>query len=106
MSRSYSKGKRDTNENDICVAILEHGGFYKKMPEVCGFDLLVVFPKTGVHIVEVKNPSYKWQLTDAEQDMKEDVEHYGGAYHVVETVEDCIKLGEQDGMGNTVTTTD
>ncbi len=92
MPRNYSTGRRDKNEPEICIAILSNGGFYRKMPEAAGFDLLVVFPKTGVHIVEVKNPSYKWRLTDAEQDLKEDVEDYGGKYHVVETVKDILKL--------------
>ena len=92
----YSTGKRDKNESLICLAITACGGYARKMHESAGFDLLVVFPQTGVHIVEVKNPEYKWKLTSAEQYMMDTVEYHGGAYHVIETAEEIIALAEGD----------
>ena len=96
MPRNYSKGKRDANEAEICIAIKYFGGYYRKMPETCGFDLLVVFPQTGVHIVEVKNPEYNWTLTDAELKMKKNIEYHGGQYNIVEQVEEIQDLAEGD----------
>ncbi len=90
----FAVGKRDANEAEICIAIKYFGGYYRKMSESAGFDLLVVFPQTGVHIVEVKNPEYKWKLTAAELKMKEDVEYHGGVYSIVEQVEEIQALAQ------------
>ena len=94
--RNYSKGKRDANEGLICEAIVQMGGYYRRMPEVCGFDLLAVFPQTGVHIVEVKNPEHRWTLTDAERKLKDIIEYHGGEYVIVEQIEEIQDLAEGD----------
>ena len=88
----YQKDKRDTNEKDLCELILELGGSYTKMHANGGFDLVVVL--NGVHIVEVKNPEYKWKLTADELKKKEEVERSGGVYNIVQRDEDILRLSD------------
>jgi hypothetical protein len=56
-----------------------------------GFDLLVLCPRTGTHIIEVKNPTHKWRLTPAEQLRKISIEHVGGVYNII-TNEEQLRL--------------
>ena len=89
----YQTDKRDANEKDICDCIVALGGSYTKMHANGGFDLVVVL--NGVHIVEVKNPEYKWKLTEDELKKKEQVESTGGIYNIVQTDDDILKLKER-----------
>jgi len=57
-----------------------------------GYDLVIVCPRTGVHIVEIKNPAYEWELTPAEKKRKAEVEAAGGRYNIIETDEQARRL--------------
>ena len=58
-----------------------------------GFDLLVI-AANGTHLVEVKNPAYKWELTKEESLMKIRVEQAGQKYNIIEdTAEAAVLVG-------------
>ena len=61
------------------------------MDKNAGFDLLVSH-RSGNHIVEVKNPAYKWKFTRAEEVKMRRVEKAGQTYNVVEIAEDMLEV--------------
>ncbi len=89
---TYRKNDRDANERDIIRALRAVGCIVRQMDRHAGFDLLVVSPFTGIHIVEVKNPAYKWHLTENEQDFQGLVESAGETYWIIDSVEAAMKM--------------
>jgi hypothetical protein len=83
--------KPDANLREI-IAVAQHAGAHViKMDRNAGFDLLVVH-RSGVHIVEVKNPERKWKLTQAEEAQARRVDRTGQTYNVVECAEDMLEV--------------
>lgn len=74
----------------IETALMDAGAFVRRMEPAAGFDLLVIAPR-GVHIVKIIDGG-RWQPTQAEAETKRQVEQSGGAYFVVETVEEALGL--------------
>jgi len=89
---TYRKNDRDTNEKAIIRALRAAGCIVRQMDRHAGFDLLVVSPFTGIHIVEIKNPAYKWHLTENEEDFQGLVESVDQTYWVIQTVDEALKM--------------
>jgi Holliday junction resolvase-like predicted endonuclease len=83
--------KRDANEREIITVARHAGAHVIQMDKSAGFDLLVVH-RSGVHIVEVKNPERKWKLTPAEEAQARRVDRTGQTYNVVECAEDMLEV--------------
>ena len=83
---SYIKNKRDANEAEIIEFLRRVGCVVVQMTKDAGFDLIVASPRTGTHIVEVKNPAKKWTLTAAEKILREQI---GEQYIIIENLEDA-----------------
>lgn len=75
--------RRDNNEKDIIDYARRENCAVIQMDKSAGFDLLIISPRTGTHIIEVKNPAVKWRLEPAEQKRKEQIESAGGMYHII-----------------------
>jgi len=82
--------KRDANEPAIVQALRAVGCIWIPMDRMAGFDAIVISPRTGTHMFEIKDPAKKWALTPAEQKRKDEVEAAGGLYCVVLTVEQAL----------------
>ena len=83
--------RRDNNEAEYLELWKGLGYVWVAMKPGQGFDGLLVTP-TGIHIVEIKNGNYKWKLTDCERKVKEQVEHMGQEYHIIDCLEDAKYL--------------
>lgn len=92
MGMDYNKNRRDENELEIIGFWKSIGRTVIQMPRDVGFDLLLICPLTGLHIVEVKNPAVKWKLTPAEEARRLQVERAGGKYELVETLADAARI--------------
>jgi hypothetical protein len=88
----YNDRNPDANEASIRETIVAIGGCFVIMGKHAGFDLVVCFPRTGTHIVEVKNPERKWKLTPAEIRAKKTIEASGCSYNIVATDDDVMRL--------------
>lgn len=75
--------KRDANEPQIIEALRGVGCVWISMDKGAGFDGIVISPRNGTHIFEIKNPALKWELTPAEKKRKAEVEAVGGVYNIV-----------------------
>lgn len=93
MTRHASrlKNKRDTNERELVELWERFGCHWIAMPAGAGFDGVLLAPN-GIHVVEVKNPSYRWKFTPDERIMQDVVENAGHAYNVIETDEQALAL--------------
>ena len=80
--------KRDDNEKEIVEYLRAAGARVQFMCKDEGFDLLVTYQGYH-HVVEVKNPTRKWVLTDAEEKTLEEMEHAGGMYWIIEDITDA-----------------
>ena len=56
-----------------------------------GFDGLLI-DRSGMYLVEIKNPEASWSLTPAELELSRRVKDIGGEYHVIETLEAAAQL--------------
>ena len=83
--------RRDNNEADILDLWKALGCHWIPQPRQNGFDLVLI-ARNGAHIVEIKNPARKWELTEAEQRRKAKVEAAGGTYHIIQTYDDARRL--------------
>ena len=84
--------RRDENEPEIVAALRAVGCAWIPMDKMAGFDGILISPRNGIHIVEIKNPLKKWKLTEAEQERKADVERAGGVYSVILRADDALLL--------------
>lgn len=87
---------RDKNEGDIIRALRQVGAHVQQMDKSAGFDLLVVC-RGIVHLIEVKRPKYRHRpaksyLTDNEIKTRDAIEFAGGAYNIVFSVDDALKV--------------
>lgn len=82
--------KRDANEHPIVRALRAVGCIWIPMDKTAGFDAIVISPRTGTHIFEIKDPEKRWKLTAAEEKRKTEVEAVGGLYCIVLTVEQAL----------------
>jgi hypothetical protein len=83
--------KRDANEAAIVSFWRQMGCIWIPMKPGQGFDGLLI-DRTGMYIVEIKNPEAAWKLTSDELELSLIVEGLGGKYHIVETLESAAKL--------------
>jgi hypothetical protein len=90
-TRASHANRRDQNEPPIIELLRRLGCVVIQMQPGQGFDLLVI-AWNGVHLVEVKNPAYAFELTHDEALLKIRVEAIGGEYHVIQTPEDAARL--------------
>lgn len=90
-SRASHANRRDKNESAIVEAFRRCACTVIPMQPGQGFDLLVIAPN-GIHLVEVKNSDYSWELTQPESLLKIQAEQVGQVYSVIETVEDALRL--------------
>jgi hypothetical protein len=91
MTRPSRANRRDKNEPPIVEYLQRAGCEVIQMQPGQGCDLIVI-AQNGVHVVEVKNPDYKWELTAAESMMKLRIEQNGQRYNVIETIEDAARM--------------
>jgi len=89
---TYRQNNRDRNEAALIELWRACGCFVSQMDRMKGYDLIIVCPRTGVHIVEVKNPAYKWELTDTEKRIKSEVEAAGGFYNIIQHEHEARRL--------------
>ena len=85
--------KRDDNEANLIELWRRAGCVTIQMSRDAGFDLVVISPRNGVHLVEVKMPG-KYTLTKNERETCLDVEQVGGVYNIVQTDEQALELVE------------
>lgn len=83
--------RRDSNEKAILQFWKAMGCEWTPQPRQNGFDGVLV-ALNGVHIVEIKNPARKWQLTAGEKAKKAAVEAAGGTYHIIQTDDEARRL--------------
>lgn len=88
---SYEQNKRDANEDAVIAPAIEVGANVRKMCKDEGHDLIVAF-RGIVYIAEVKNPSYKWTLTQLEKKRKAELEAVGVSYNILEYPEDMLRM--------------
>lgn len=84
--------KRDANEKELVQVWRQLHCHWMPMDRNAGFDGVLISPITGVHIVEVKNPARKWELTEAEKETKQEVEARGAIYNIIQTVDEAVYL--------------
>jgi hypothetical protein len=80
--------RRDDNEQELLDFWRLCGCHWVQMLPGQGFDLLL-FHRSAVYLVEIKNPARKWVLTPDEVKMQELA---GDNYHIVENLEQAAKL--------------
>ena len=88
---TYRQNNRDANEAALIELMVAVGCHVIQMDRHKGFDLLVFCPRTGTHIIEIKNPAHKWTLTTAEKARQFAVEAVGGVYNII-TDENKLRL--------------
>lgn len=84
--------KRDANEKELVKIWRQLHCHWIAMDRNAGFDGVLISPFTGVHIVEVKNPMRKWELTEAETMQKQECEARGVIYNIIQTDDEAIQL--------------
>ncbi len=89
---SHRQNNRDRNEAALIELWRAFGCFVSQMDRMKGYDLIVICPRTGTHLVEVKNPERKWTLTKDEARIKAEVESAGGVYNIIETEQQAREL--------------
>jgi hypothetical protein len=89
--------RRDNNEVEIVKFWSGCGCLWVAQSRTAGFDGILI-DRTGLYIVEIKNPSRKYHLTPAEMQTKLQIEDIGGEYHIITSIEEAAAL---IGMGET-----
>jgi hypothetical protein len=84
--------KRDANEKALVELWRGMHCMWIQMDRRAGFDGLLISPWTGVHIVEIKNPNVRYELTPNEEKVQAEVEARGVIYNIILTDEQAIKL--------------
>ena len=83
--------RRDKNEAEIVAFWRQMGCIWIPMVPGQGFDGLLI-DRSGMYLVEIKNPEASWSLTPAELELSRRVEDISGEYHVIETLEAAAQL--------------
>ena len=87
--------RTDANQKEIVKAFRGMGAYVVHTHQIKGFCDCLVYFRGQTFSVEIKDstkPLSKRKLTPMEQECKEQVEARGCTYHVIESVEDAIKL--------------
>lgn len=83
----------DENQKEIVEALRKFGAVVLHLHQLKNcFDVLV-FYAGHTYCIEIKNPAQpksKQELTEGEQDFKQQIESVGVKYHIVKTVDDAI----------------
>jgi hypothetical protein len=87
-----TRSKRDANEAALVELWRRLGCVTIPQAREAGFDLLVVCPRTGLHIVEVKDGSKRWKLTPAEMARCAEVQAAGACYSIVTNEAEALEL--------------
>lgn len=87
---TFSPGSRDKNEPEITEIIRAYHVPYGLLPEGFGADILLF--TSPMTLIEVKNPSYKWSLTDKEKERQAYCIEHNIPYHIVETQEEIAEI--------------
>ena len=91
MSRRHPD-HRDANEPEIITAFEKLGGFVHPLQGKAGLpDLLVGISGTWI-LVEVKNPTGRNRIGQAQQDFMNDCVYRNLVVHVARTVEDVERI--------------
>ena len=87
--------KIDSNQPQIVKALRRSGAFVILTSQLKNaFDLLVIYRGT-IYIVEVKDGEKvksKRKLTEGEMLCQHGVESHGAKYHIIESVDDALKM--------------
>lgn len=78
--------RRDANEAELVAFWRQMGCVWIPMHPGQGFDGLLV-DRSGLYIVEIKNPKTGVHLTKCERDLRDAVENIGGTYYVISTLQ-------------------
>jgi len=87
--------RTDANQTQIIKAFRGLGAYVVPTHQLKGFCDCIVYFRGQTFTIEIKDgskPKSKKKLTPMEQECKEQVEARGCTYHIIETVEDAIKL--------------
>jgi len=89
--------KRDANEAVLVEFWRSCGCVWIPMSREAGFDGLLICPRTGMHIVEVKNPKNakglrSWQMTPNERKRQIEVEECRVPYSIIEDEAQAAEL--------------
>lgn len=87
---TFSPGSRDKNEPGITEIIRAYHVPYGLLPEGFGADILLF--TSPMTLIEVKNPSYKWTLTDKEKERQAYCAENNIPYFVVQTQEEIAEI--------------
>ena len=85
----FRTSNRDRNEHTITEILIRFQVPYVLMPASAGFDILVMV--NPPEFWEIKNPEYKWSLTEAEQKLKSYCKRNGITYRVIEYIEQAVQ---------------
>ena len=86
-----SHSRRDTNERAIVQFWRSVGCDWIPQSREAGFDG-ILFAANGMHIVEIKRPECRDDLTDNERRTKANIEFHGDKYNVITSVEEAAYL--------------
>jgi hypothetical protein len=88
--------RRDANEREIVDLWRAAGCLWIQQPRESGFDGILLCPRTGLHVVEIKRCDIHWKLTPHEREVCQEVERRGQAYSIItnlEQAQDLIGVG-------------
>lgn len=87
-----TRSKRDANEAALIELWKRLHCAVIQMDREAGFDLVIVCPRSGTHIVEVKDGSKRWKLTDRERARCAEIQAANGCYSIVTNEADALAL--------------
>jgi peptide methionine sulfoxide reductase MsrA len=83
--------KPDANKKEIVEVIKIMGCIWIDQDKYAGLDGFLV-ASNGIHAVEIKNPAYRWELTDREKRCREEIERLGQKYNIIQTQDEALTL--------------
>ena len=83
--------RRDSNEREIVNFWRRVGCDWIPQSREAGFDGLLFAPN-GMHIVEIKHPDTRNDLTPRERTTKKNVEFHGDKYNIITTLAEAAAL--------------
>lgn len=95
LKKMRRAAKVDDNQPQIVKALRRSGAYVILTSQLKNaFDLLVIYQGV-IYIVEVKDGSKtksRRQLTEGEEICRHGVESHGAKYHIIESVDDALKM--------------
>lgn len=83
--------KVDVNQKEIVEALRRCGAVVKHVHTVKNLFDILVFYKSNVYCVEIKQDKKK-KLTKGESQCKQDLESVGVTYHIIYSIEDALNM--------------